>query len=202
MAYPPANRPVNRTDATPQQTTHAADHNGANQAINDITAELGANPSGSVATVQARFDAADTRATAIEAKATMSGCKWVMAAQTFAAGTNTAMAPQSAGEVTMNTGGYMDTPTAAYIRLPASGGVFAVYARLKSSSAFGNTVDLTISESVQTLLAYSRSPAGVTTLTATGITTLNPGAYVTFDVMNVGVAFFAQCIVSVFRLAY
>src|SRR6478735_5250807 len=36
MAWPPPTLPINRTDATPQQTTHAADHNAANLAINDI----------------------------------------------------------------------------------------------------------------------------------------------------------------------
>jgi hypothetical protein len=40
MAFPPPVLPINRTDATPQQTTHANDHNAANQAINDITAKV------------------------------------------------------------------------------------------------------------------------------------------------------------------
>jgi len=40
MAWPPGVLPINRTDATPQQTTHAADHNGANQAINDTVTKV------------------------------------------------------------------------------------------------------------------------------------------------------------------
>jgi hypothetical protein len=37
-------------------TTHPADHNDANDALNKIEAELGTNPSGSLATVAARLD--------------------------------------------------------------------------------------------------------------------------------------------------
>lgn len=40
MAWPPPTLPTNRTNATPQLDTHAADHNAANQAINDIVAQL------------------------------------------------------------------------------------------------------------------------------------------------------------------
>ena len=40
MAWPPPVLPVNRTDATPQQATHPADHNAANLAINDIVTKL------------------------------------------------------------------------------------------------------------------------------------------------------------------
>ena len=40
MAWPPPTLPTNRTDATPQQTTHAGDHNAANQAINDIVTRI------------------------------------------------------------------------------------------------------------------------------------------------------------------
>jgi len=56
MAYPPGVLPINRTDATPQATTHPADHNLANGAINDIVAVLGANPQDGWATVTARLD--------------------------------------------------------------------------------------------------------------------------------------------------
>ncbi len=45
-----------RTNATAMTTTHPADHNDANDAINKIEAELGVNPSGSQATVVARLD--------------------------------------------------------------------------------------------------------------------------------------------------
>jgi len=55
MAYPPATLPTNRTNATPQQDVHPADHNTTNVAINDIVAELGPNPSGQFPTVSAQF---------------------------------------------------------------------------------------------------------------------------------------------------
>lgn len=47
--------PVNRTDATTMATTHAADHNNENDAINKIEAELGINPKGSYASVAERL---------------------------------------------------------------------------------------------------------------------------------------------------
>ncbi len=46
-----------RTDATTSATTHPADHNDANDALNKIEAELGINPSGTYATVLARLNA-------------------------------------------------------------------------------------------------------------------------------------------------
>lgn len=75
MAYPPAELPadfLNETDAetgvddaaaleaeggTPGEGEHAERHNAAAEAINDIVGELGANPSGASATVQARMEA-------------------------------------------------------------------------------------------------------------------------------------------------
>jgi len=45
-----------RTNATVMTTTHPADHNDANDALNKIEAELGINPSGTQATVVARLD--------------------------------------------------------------------------------------------------------------------------------------------------
>jgi hypothetical protein len=36
MAWPPPVLPINRTNATPQLDTHAADHNAVNQAVNDL----------------------------------------------------------------------------------------------------------------------------------------------------------------------
>ena len=47
---------TSRTNATAMTTTHPADHNDANDAINKIEAELGINPSGTQATVVARLD--------------------------------------------------------------------------------------------------------------------------------------------------
>ena len=58
MAYPPGAQPVNRTDGRWQQTNHPADHNNANQAINDIVAVLGADPAAGWGTVTARLAAA------------------------------------------------------------------------------------------------------------------------------------------------
>ena len=55
MAYPPPTLPTNRTNATPQQDVHAADHNAVNGAVNDIVAELGTNPSGFYSTLSAQF---------------------------------------------------------------------------------------------------------------------------------------------------
>jgi hypothetical protein len=40
MAWPPPTLPINRTNALDQQDTHPADHNAANQAINDIVAHV------------------------------------------------------------------------------------------------------------------------------------------------------------------
>ena len=53
-----------RTDSTPNLTIHATDHNNYADAINKIEAELGINPSGSFATVDARFVAAAAAGTA------------------------------------------------------------------------------------------------------------------------------------------
>jgi hypothetical protein len=46
---------TNRVDATVSATTHALDHNNANDALNKIEGELGINPSGAFATVAARL---------------------------------------------------------------------------------------------------------------------------------------------------
>jgi len=44
MAYPPLPLPIDRTNATPQQDVHPADHNAVNAAVNDIVAVLGPQP--------------------------------------------------------------------------------------------------------------------------------------------------------------
>lgn len=49
--------PTNSTNSTESEDTHPALHNDANDAINKIQAELGANPSGSKLTVLDRLDA-------------------------------------------------------------------------------------------------------------------------------------------------
>lgn len=43
MAWPPAALPTNRTNATPQQNTHPADHNALALAINDTVGKVQAN---------------------------------------------------------------------------------------------------------------------------------------------------------------
>jgi hypothetical protein len=40
MAWPPPVLPINRTNATPQLDTHAADHNAVNLAVNDLVARV------------------------------------------------------------------------------------------------------------------------------------------------------------------
>ncbi len=51
---------TNRADATVMATTHAADHNNENDAINKIEAELGLLPKGTYATVAARLTGLQT----------------------------------------------------------------------------------------------------------------------------------------------
>ena len=41
MAWPPPVQPTNRTNATPQLDTHAADHNALALAVNDLVTEVG-----------------------------------------------------------------------------------------------------------------------------------------------------------------
>jgi microcystin-dependent protein len=56
MAYPPTPPPADRLNTTPQVTNHPADHNLISGNVSDIVNELGANPSGTYADVQARLD--------------------------------------------------------------------------------------------------------------------------------------------------
>lgn len=58
MAWPPPTLPINFTDATAQGPgVHPNAHNALSQAINDTVAEMGPNPSGTYATVDARLAA-------------------------------------------------------------------------------------------------------------------------------------------------
>lgn len=59
MVYPPGALPTDATNATTSTDTHPGRHNSMAAAVNDVVAELGANPSGAAATVEARLDAAD-----------------------------------------------------------------------------------------------------------------------------------------------
>lgn len=57
MAYPPSVLATNRTNVSAVLDNHPGDHNAVNQAVNDIVTELGSDPSGAFASVQARFGA-------------------------------------------------------------------------------------------------------------------------------------------------
>ncbi len=59
MVYPPGALPTDATNALTSTDTHPGRHNALAAAVNDVVAELGANPSGAAATVEARLDAAD-----------------------------------------------------------------------------------------------------------------------------------------------
>lgn len=60
------NFPINRSDSTPTATTHAADHDNENDAINKIEAELGINPSGIFPTLAAYLQDLSNRITSID----------------------------------------------------------------------------------------------------------------------------------------
>jgi hypothetical protein len=66
---------TNRADGTAMATTHALDHNNANDAVNKIEAELGISPSGAAATVAARIVELATLVTAT----TQSGTTYTLA---------------------------------------------------------------------------------------------------------------------------
>jgi hypothetical protein len=55
MAYPPTVPSTTRTNATPQVDNHPGDHNALATALSDIVNELGPNPSGPAATIDARL---------------------------------------------------------------------------------------------------------------------------------------------------
>ncbi|RKZ13130.1 hypothetical protein DRQ53_13785 [bacterium] len=57
MAYPPLPPPNDRLNTTPQVDNHPSDHNVTADAITDINNELGDNPKGTFADVEARLDA-------------------------------------------------------------------------------------------------------------------------------------------------
>lgn len=63
MPYPPTLPPTGQTDTTSSGTGHHADvlHNRTGQALADIVAELGNDPSGTDASVQARIERVDGR---------------------------------------------------------------------------------------------------------------------------------------------
>lgn len=72
MAYPPTPERIDRTPLTPA-AGHAADHNNTSQHVNDSINELGNNPSGSFATVEARLSSSDTTLTSHIANTTAHG---------------------------------------------------------------------------------------------------------------------------------
>jgi hypothetical protein len=57
VPYPPSVPPNTRANLTSQDTAHPSDHNTIANALTDIINELGADPSGAAATVQARIAA-------------------------------------------------------------------------------------------------------------------------------------------------
>lgn len=57
MAYPPEVPPDDRLNTTPMVDNHPSDHTVISQAFTDIINEMGADPSGIFATIQARFEA-------------------------------------------------------------------------------------------------------------------------------------------------
>lgn len=73
MAYPPSTLPTNRTDSTPTPTNHPADHNNADQAINDIVGVLGPNPNGTATDLTSRLAALDTSSIEALAAVNLSG---------------------------------------------------------------------------------------------------------------------------------
>jgi hypothetical protein len=60
MAFPPPVLPINRTDATAQQTTHANDHNAISQAVNDTVADVVRRPGRMLALVERTTPAGPT----------------------------------------------------------------------------------------------------------------------------------------------
>lgn len=197
MSYPPSVLAVNRTDSTSQQTTHPADHNTVNQAVNDIVAELGPAPHGGSATVQARI-------AAIETATATTGCKWVTT-QTFAGsggGAVTTVQPATAGDVTVNTGGWMDTPTSAFMRVPAGPvSVYGAFFRISFASVWSGNVQVWIQESGQGYIGFAHVPANQSVASVTVLTTLNPSSALSFQVSNFGAAFTANVIANCFRIS-
>jgi hypothetical protein len=55
MPYPPDPLPTDNENATPSLDVHPGLHDDVNAAVNDVVAELGANPSGTFGTVQDRL---------------------------------------------------------------------------------------------------------------------------------------------------
>jgi hypothetical protein len=79
MAWPPPAQPINRTNATPQLNTHAADHNALGLAVNDIVAHIQANDASiTSAFTQLRTQSFDFKSTAGPGSATYfaGGATW------------------------------------------------------------------------------------------------------------------------------
>lgn len=102
---------TNRTDGTAMVTTHPADHNDANDALNKIEAELGINPSGSYSTVLARLDALTTSIAAT----TQSGTTYTLALAD--AGTVVELTSASAVTVTVPPNASIAFPTGSLVGL-------------------------------------------------------------------------------------
>src|SRR4051812_34536578 len=111
MAYPPPVPPANRTNATVMASNHPSDHNLISGALTDILNHI----------------------TPIDSAIAMIGCKWIVTQLFPGGGATTAIRPQAAGDVTVNTGGWMDTPTADFMRVQGAF-VYAVTCRVQSAA--------------------------------------------------------------------
>jgi hypothetical protein len=78
MAYPPAALATGKTNATPQVNDHPTHHNDIAQAVNDIVAELGTNPSGTYTDVTDRLAAMPPAGTVLDYIGTAAPSGWLM----------------------------------------------------------------------------------------------------------------------------
>lgn len=68
MAWPPPALATNRSNATPQQDAHPQDHNAIAQAMNDLVAELGPDPSGGAANLTTKLATLDNGVQSLDAR--------------------------------------------------------------------------------------------------------------------------------------
>jgi len=147
MAWPPPTLPINRTDATPQQTTHAGDHNALSQAVNDATTVLGTNPQGGDASVTARLLRIEGYGLAL------SGAKF--AAGVSITGGGVASLPRTS--TAYDQGGYL-TGGAALTKVPTQG-IYAISVTVSSdTTSVGAMVNIT--SGVQQVIGAGYIPKG------------------------------------------
>ena len=78
MTYPPQIPPDNRLNTTPQVDNHPDDHNVISDALTDILNELGNNPKGTFADVEARLDAVLPAGVIMDFGGTVAPPSWVL----------------------------------------------------------------------------------------------------------------------------